>query len=190
MTRARRQLNSDEAGDAERLKKIWDEKSPGLKLTQFKASKEFGYANQSAISQYINGRIPLNIEAAAKFAKILHVGLDEISPRFSQALTPAPLQDCPIIAAVPSGRVVEADKSVVEAIGECRWYVADDGVKKLSDGVFIVGLGDGKRRVVKVEKQGDTFVIQSAQAKPIILPIEAADLVTVHAQIFYKITKV
>lgn len=190
MNKKRRPLSEAEREDAERLRKVWKEKSSSLNLTQLKASQQFGFANQSAISQYLNARIPLNIETAAKFAKVLHVGLDEISPRFAQALTPAPLADCPIIAAVPNGRVIEPSKRVTETIGECRWCVVDDGVKKLSEGVFMVTDGEQEMKVIRVEKVPGGFMVHGLAAKPVHLPVEASSLVTVHSQILYKITKV
>lgn len=80
---ARRVLTKEQSQDTDRLKKIWDEKAPRLGLTQAKASKEFGFANQSAVSQYLNGRISLNMNMAAKFAKLLEVHPREICPNMN-----------------------------------------------------------------------------------------------------------
>jgi transcriptional regulator with XRE-family HTH domain len=78
---ARRLLTKDETGDKERLKKVWEQKKLELNLSQQSVAKAFGITNQTAISQYLNGRIPLNLEAALKFSKVLQVRLSEISPR-------------------------------------------------------------------------------------------------------------
>lgn len=78
-----RELTSEEREDARRLKQLWIAKKDELHLSQVKAAKELGYNSQGAISQYINGRVSLNFQAAAKFAKLLRVEIKDISPRFS-----------------------------------------------------------------------------------------------------------
>ena len=60
----RKPPTKEQSQDTDRLKKIWDEKAPLLALTQAKAAKKFGFANPSAVSQYLNGRIPLNMKMA------------------------------------------------------------------------------------------------------------------------------
>ena len=80
---ARRVLTEEEWQDTNRLKKIWEAKAKPLGLTQAKASKEFGFANQSAVSQYLNGHIPLNMKMAAKFAKLLEVDPMLICPNMN-----------------------------------------------------------------------------------------------------------
>lgn len=85
-----RELTKEERDDARRLKAIWTAKKEQLHLSQVKAAKELGYNSQGAISQYLNGRVSLNFQAAAKFAKLLRVELQEISPRF------APLMSKPV----------------------------------------------------------------------------------------------
>lgn len=63
---------------AERLKRLWTEavaasRSPGRQtLTQEVAAEELG-VNQSAVSQYINGLIPLNYRAVLGFSQLLGV---------------------------------------------------------------------------------------------------------------------
>ena len=79
----RRPLTKEESQDTERLKKIWEAKAKPLGLTQAKISKDFGFANQSAVSQYLNGRIPLNMKIAAKFAKALEVDPRLICPNMN-----------------------------------------------------------------------------------------------------------
>jgi DNA-binding XRE family transcriptional regulator len=80
----RRDLTQSELEDTTRLRKIWDEKKDSLSLSQQDVADAFGIANQTAISQYLNGKIPLNLEAAIKFAKILEVSIKQISPRHAQ----------------------------------------------------------------------------------------------------------
>lgn len=78
-----RDLTSEERDDARRLKQLWIAKKDALHLSQVKAAKELGYNSQGAISQYINGKVSLNFQAAAKFAKLLRVEIKDISPRFA-----------------------------------------------------------------------------------------------------------
>lgn len=84
MTTTRRQLTADEQRDSDRLLCVWNQRKQVLNLTQADVAKQFGISNQTAISQYLNGRIPLNLEAAIKFAKILQVKLGDISPRHAE----------------------------------------------------------------------------------------------------------
>jgi len=88
----RRAFTTAELKETERLREIWDRKSAALGLTQADASKRFGFANQSAVSQYLNGRIPLNIETALKFAHYLEVPVSAISDR-AAALSGSPTND-------------------------------------------------------------------------------------------------
>lgn len=82
-----RKLSAAEQEDAKRLKQIWVNKKDALNLSQVRAAKELGYNSQGAISQYLNGKVGLNFHAAAKFAKLLRVGINEISPRFAPLVT-------------------------------------------------------------------------------------------------------
>jgi transcriptional regulator with XRE-family HTH domain len=90
-----RDLNYEEKEDAKRLKGIWQDKKEKLNLSQVKAAQELGYSSQGAISQYLNGKVALNMQAVAKFAKLLKVGVGDISPRYAsmvRAPTPEPLE--------------------------------------------------------------------------------------------------
>lgn len=84
---ANRDLTTDEIEDAKRLRKLWSEKKEELHLSQVKAAKELGYSSQSAVSQYINGKVPINFQTAAKFAKLLKTDIQLIAPRFGKLVT-------------------------------------------------------------------------------------------------------
>lgn len=79
-----REVTQEELEDAKRLKRIWNEKKEALHLSQVKAARELGYNSQGAVSQYINGKVGLNLQAAAKFAKLLRVNVVDISPRLGK----------------------------------------------------------------------------------------------------------
>lgn len=77
--KSRRPRHPADKAAAERLKRLWDravEESkagpPGARLTQEVAAEMLG-TNQSAISQYLLGYIPLNYRAVLGFAKVLGV---------------------------------------------------------------------------------------------------------------------
>lgn len=59
-------------------------KSGGKGRTQEMVADELGYAGQSAVSQYLNGKIPLNYPALLGFSKLFGVPPSEISPRLTK----------------------------------------------------------------------------------------------------------
>jgi transcriptional regulator with XRE-family HTH domain len=87
MATRRRKLTSDELADAARLRNAWEVKKR-TGMTQEAVSAKCGWESQSAFSQYLNGVIPLNLEAALRIARALDVGIADLSPRFA-ALLPA-----------------------------------------------------------------------------------------------------
>lgn len=64
--------------DAEKLRRVWDRKKRELGINQFIAAERMGFNSQSSVSQYLNGRIPLNLVTAIKFAELLEVDLSEV----------------------------------------------------------------------------------------------------------------
>lgn len=76
-------LSKDQLDDAARLKAlfaIWQKKQrdAGLPFSQEAVSEMLGF-NQSAMSQYLNGKIPLNPIAAGKFAELIECAVDDFS---------------------------------------------------------------------------------------------------------------
>lgn len=70
--------------EAMRLKAIFqDRKRNDPTLTQDKIADLCEWSGQSVVSQYLNGRIPLNISALIKFANVLGFSLEEVSPRLA-----------------------------------------------------------------------------------------------------------
>ncbi|EPW0502052.1 helix-turn-helix domain-containing protein, partial [Escherichia coli] len=69
--------------NAERLRKIWDEKRKQLSLSQEKAADILGFKTQGAVSQLLNAKIALNTENTLKFAALLQVPAEEINPDLS-----------------------------------------------------------------------------------------------------------
>jgi transcriptional regulator with XRE-family HTH domain len=69
---------------AKNLREIWDRKYRELGLTQASAAEKMEFQTQSAVSQYLNGAVPLRIAAALKFAKILKVKPTDIRPDLAE----------------------------------------------------------------------------------------------------------
>jgi phage repressor protein C with HTH and peptisase S24 domain len=77
-------LTSEQRADAARLKHLFATWQKGRREAQLPSSQEavsdlLGF-NQSAVSQYLSGRIPLNVDAATKFASLLNCSIADFSP--------------------------------------------------------------------------------------------------------------
>lgn len=84
-----KELTPQQKADASRLKsafKIWQaaEKSAKRPSSQEEAALRMGFG-QSALSQYLNGTIPLNAEVLWKFSRLLGCNPQEISPTLFSA---------------------------------------------------------------------------------------------------------
>lgn len=89
-------LSPQQKRDAEKLKTLfnaWRDANPGpdgRRLSQEVMATKFPFG-QSALSQYLNGTIPLNKEVAVKFATVLGCNVDDFSLDLNKelaALTP------------------------------------------------------------------------------------------------------
>ncbi|HCD2799542.1 TPA: helix-turn-helix domain-containing protein [Escherichia coli] len=60
------------------LKAAWNARKKELKLTQELAAELLGFESQGTVSQYLNGKIPVNTDAALKFAALLKVKPEDI----------------------------------------------------------------------------------------------------------------
>lgn len=65
------------------LKRLYEER---VKISQEEFGKTYGIGSQSMVAQYLTGKRPLNIEAAAKFARGLACTIYDISPGMADAL--------------------------------------------------------------------------------------------------------
>lgn len=72
------------AEEAAKLMAIYRQrKKVDRSLTQEKIADACEWSGQSTVSQYLNGKIPLNLPALMKFATILDFSLEEVSPRLA-----------------------------------------------------------------------------------------------------------
>lgn len=88
----RKPLTDEQKADAQRLKAIYEErkaqaKDRGIRLTQADVGEMCGWeSGQSAVSQYINGNVALNLEALLKLSEALDFNPSEVSPTLAGAL--------------------------------------------------------------------------------------------------------
>ena len=81
-------LTPEQDQEAKRLKAIFNARkdaarSRGSKLNQDDVAAACGWGGQSAVSQYMNGRIALNLEALLKLSRALDFEPSEVSPRLT-----------------------------------------------------------------------------------------------------------
>ncbi|KXU38688.1 hypothetical protein AXE65_00850 [Ventosimonas gracilis] len=73
-------LTPEQKQDAARLAAIFEKRKAEDGLTQAVLADILGYSVQSAVSQYLNAKIPLNVSAATKFASGLRCRVADFSP--------------------------------------------------------------------------------------------------------------
>lgn len=79
-------LSPTQLDDANRLKSIFESKKRELNLSQLKLGTEYDLGSQGMVWQYLNGKAPLNLEAATKFARALRVPISEFSPSIALSI--------------------------------------------------------------------------------------------------------
>ena len=79
-------LTSEQKADAARLKGIYVTKKNALGWTQESLAQACGWESQGTVSQYLNGKIPLNLDAALKFAHHLQCLVSDFSPKLADTL--------------------------------------------------------------------------------------------------------
>ena len=95
-------LTEFESDVAKKLKQRWLNIPADVRPTQWEMAAQWGEGgSQSVISQYLNGKIPLNIPAAFKFAAIFHCEAEDILPIPELHGRPTP----------PLGNVIQLKKS-------------------------------------------------------------------------------
>ncbi|APV43230.1 XRE family transcriptional regulator [Pseudomonas frederiksbergensis] len=82
----RRPLTPEEFAESVRLKAIYEEKkaaskASGKSLTQADVAEACGWSGQSAFSQFATGKVPLNLEALLRLAKVLDFSPEQVSTR-------------------------------------------------------------------------------------------------------------
>ena len=83
----RRELTAEEQNEADRLKAAWSSyRAAHEGATQTWLAAESGLGTQGAVSQYLRGIIPLNLQALLALCRVLEVDPRVISPRLMEAV--------------------------------------------------------------------------------------------------------
>lgn len=82
----RSDLSDEQRADAERLRALFKERGPRLKLTQKTFAARFEAGTPSNVSQVLIGHRPLNAKMAAKFAQALRCNVADFSPSLAREL--------------------------------------------------------------------------------------------------------
>jgi phage repressor protein C with HTH and peptisase S24 domain len=83
-------LTQTQAIEASNLKKLFNawqkqQRALGMPSSQEAVSDKLGF-NQSSLSQYLNGNIPLNPDAATKFANLMDCLIEDFSPTIARQM--------------------------------------------------------------------------------------------------------
>ena len=81
-------LTEEQKADAARLNAIYKARRENVEpgLTQAVLADDLGFSTQSAVSQYLQGKVPLNVEAAVKFAERLECSVSDFSATMQQVI--------------------------------------------------------------------------------------------------------
>ena len=193
---ARRDLSSLEQEDSARLRAIWDRKKDSLSLSQQDVADAFGISNQTAISQYLNGKIPLNLEAAIKFAKVLEVNIREISPRHAQWVFGASDK---VLGDALHNIFQESKKSfcfvvkddVVAPLATVGDIVCFDATSRIEgDGIYLFDLGEGSSmRHAKVSKDKVHVVLSGNGVEDTQIPLSNTGILSITGRLVCSLRK-
>lgn len=165
------------AEEAARLKQIYQErKKQDPSLSQDKVAEDCGWSSQSVVSQYMTGKIPLNISALISLSRTLRFAPESVSPRLAETLAQA--NNVQIDTAPTNGRWHQNTTDMGSAgrllpvIGyeeAVAFFEADDGTprKEPEDWVEAGGPAGPRAFILRVEgrsmepdfKAGDKVVI-------------------------------
>lgn len=140
----RTQLTDEQIEESNRIKAIYNQRKEaarerGEKLTQEDIADACGWTGQSAVSQYMNGRIALNLDALIKLSRALNFAPHEVSkrlathikaPDYKNTIMPtssASLYKYPIINWVAAGNWAEAIEPFMEEKYMETGYEAPEG---------------------------------------------------------------
>lgn len=90
---ARRELTDEEREECSRLKAVFEKRKAeardrGEKLTQADVGDACGWrSGQSAVNQYFNAKVPLNVDALLKLSEVLSFKPSEVSPRLAREIS-------------------------------------------------------------------------------------------------------
>ncbi|WP_205254700.1 LexA family transcriptional regulator [Halomonas sp. BN3-1] len=141
-------LTPEQLDEAKRLKEVYNQrkaeaKARGDKLTQDEVAARCNWGGQSAVSQYLNGKIALNLDALLKLSRALDFEPSAVSPRLGKFM-PSPSQQnveevqappqiyrYPVVSWVVAGSWAEAvepfEPGCAEEYMETTYHAPDGG---------------------------------------------------------------
>lgn len=192
----RRDLSPLEHEDSARLRKIWDQKKDSLSLSQQDVADAFGISNQTAISQYLNGKIPLNLEAAIKFSKVLEVNIKEISPRHAEWVYGASdkvLGDAlhTIFQENKKTFCFVATDDLVAPVAMIGDIVCFDATSRIEgDGIYLFDLGEGSSmRHAKVSKDKEHVILSGNGVEDTQMPLANTGMLRITGRLVCSLRK-
>ncbi|MDY0046040.1 MAG: hypothetical protein RBS10_01350 [Thauera propionica] len=85
MTQKKAKIEPVHVEEAEKLRRIFEAR-PSPRLSQAKFGDQYEIGSQGVVWQYLNARIPLNVEQAVRFARGLNCSVADFSPRLAAEL--------------------------------------------------------------------------------------------------------
>lgn len=82
---SKRTLSDRQIADAQRLKSLWVQRFSGT-ISQEEVAHRCGWKTQGAFNQYLNGKIPIGLQALLKISRALNVDPAEISPTLASEI--------------------------------------------------------------------------------------------------------
>ncbi len=175
MKAPRRELTSEEQAECARLKAVFEKrqkeaKDQGSRLTQESLGNAIGWrSGQSAVNQYLNGKVPLNLEALLKFATELRFAPEEVSPRLAAEIAGVTMT----AEKRPAGTVVEIASNVqgepyqvrpgrVPVVGKAM--LGPDGYFEAME--YPVGHGEGYLNIFSTDENAYGLRVAGHSMKP------------------------
>lgn len=153
-----KKLTATQEADAKRLKTkflAWQQarKERREPSSQEAATEALGFG-QSALTQYLNGKIPLNFAAAAKFAALLGCRIEEFSPSLATQIADISSR---------ASAVAHGEKPAVMAKGDLFHQPTEEDIDVFSD--FLLLIGDDRQEVIDLIRR------RAKQAKAYSAPV-------------------
>lgn len=154
-------LTPAQLADASRLKALYEEWKARRRAARESASQEtvaalLGFNSQSSVSQYVNGKIPLNINALVKFAALFGCAPEDISMDLAkeiQRIAEAAPEDDGAQEFVPVRRL-----DVRLSAGHGELVMSEDEKGRLSFRAdFLRNAGANPEETVSVSVKGDSM---------------------------------
>lgn len=175
MKAPRRELTSEERAECARLKAIFEKRQKeardqGARMTQETLGNSIGWrSGQSAVNQYLNGKVPLNLEALLKFAAELRFSPGEVSPRLASEIAgltmtaekrPAPTTA--LIASNVQGDPQQVKEGSVPVVGKAM--LGPDGYFEATE--YPVGHGEGYLNIFSTDENAYGLRVVGHSMKP------------------------